>query len=260
MKILDTQRLIFSFYLTNDNLYNEINQLHLKLLSRYINRFDESIFCIIVDDDINQETIKDLQKQILNMDIKSVMFKIYPNTNYRESYVLYEEIAKKLGDLDGLTFFAHNKGISDTFGEENIKTWIAALYFFSLETPLPSNALNGPIIYGPLKSVGCNYKFRFSIQNKFDWVYCGTFFWVKGQELNSYIKFWDREIPDLNSRWYSELFLGNLITANEAESYNNAYLDGQEMVGSRAVEIIEELYGDDVILCYFKDFCREFIF
>ena len=67
MKILDTQRLIFSFYLTNDNLYNEINQLHLKLLSRYINRFDESIFCIIVDDDINQETIKDLQKQILNI-------------------------------------------------------------------------------------------------------------------------------------------------------------------------------------------------
>ena len=52
MKVLDKTRLIFSFYLTNENLYDDINQLHLRLLSKYINRFDDVIFCIIVNDDI----------------------------------------------------------------------------------------------------------------------------------------------------------------------------------------------------------------
>ena len=52
MEVLDKTRLIFSFYLTNENLYNDINQLHLRLLAKYINRFEDVIFCIIVDDNI----------------------------------------------------------------------------------------------------------------------------------------------------------------------------------------------------------------
>lgn len=256
MKILDKTRLIFSFYLTNENLYDEINQLHLKLLSKYINRFDDVIFCIIVNEDIDYNVIRELQKIVVNISYKNVMFKIYENTNYRESYVLYNEIVLKLNELDGLTFFAHNKGISDVFRVDNIKIWIAALYFFSFETELPSNYLNGPMMYGPFKSVGCNYKFKFAFQNKFDWTYCGTFFWLKCQEIASYIKFWNIKIPELTTRWYSELFLGNLVEEYEATTYNDKILDGEEIVGANIIDILERLYKDDEVLPYFKEYCN----
>lgn len=259
MKILDKTRLVFSFYLTNENLYNEINQLHLKLLSKYANRFDEIIFCIISDDDINVNTIKELQKIVIGFSHKNITFKMYENTNYRESYVLYNEIALKLKELDGLTFFGHNKGISDSFGIENAKIWIGALYFFSFETELPSNYLNGPIAYGPLKSVDCNFKFKHAIQNKYDWVYCGTFFWVKCQEMYSYMKFWGEEIPDLTTRWYSELFLGNVIDRGEALTFNDKCLNGEEIVGANIVDILERLYNGDEILEDLKAYCREYI-
>lgn len=260
MKILDKRRLIFSFYLTNENLYDEINQLHLRLLSKYMDRFDEIIFCIIVDCDVKYSVVNELQKIIVNMVCKNITFKIYENTNYRESYVLYNEIATKLNILDGLTFFGHNKGISDVFGIDNIKIWIAALYFFSFETELPSNELNGPMMYGPLKSVGCNYKFRYAIQNNFDWTYCGTFFWIKCQEVASYINFWDRKIPSLTTRWYSELFLGNLVEDFEALTYNDKVLNGEEIVGANIVDILERLYKDDGVLPYFKEYCNNNIF
>lgn len=260
MKILDKRRLIFSFYLTNENLYDEINQLHLRLLSKYIDRFDEIIFCIIVDYDVKYSVVNELQKIVVNMACKNITFKIYENTNYRESYVLYNEIAMKLSELDGLTFFAHNKGISDTFGDVNAKIWICALYFFSFETELPSNYLNGPIAYGPLKSVGCNYKFKHAIQNKYDWTYCGTFFWLKAQELYSYMKFWQEELPELTTRWYSELFLGNLMESGEALTYNGICLNGEEIVGANIIDIIERMYSEDEILLYFENYCNENIF
>ena len=260
MKIIDKTRLIFSFYLTNDNLYDEINQLHLRLLSRYLGLFEDVIFCIIVDDNVEYEVIKELQKIVLGISYGNITFKIYENTNYRESYVLYNELATKLKELDGLTFFGHNKGISDTFGVENTKLWIAALYFFSFETELPSNCLNGPIAYGPLQNVGCNYKFKHAIQNKYDWTYCGTFFWVKCQEVYSYIKYYDDEIPALTTRWYSELFLGNVIHFGEALTYNDKYLNGEEVVGANIVDILERLYGDDEIFPHFKKYCNECVF
>ena len=255
--MLDKRRMIFSFFLTNENLYDEINQLHLKLLSKYINRFDEVIFCIIVNNDIKREIICELQKQVISSSTKDIIFKIYENTMYRESYVLYNEIALKLAELDGITFFGHNKGISDTFGKENVKIWIAALYFFSFEVELPNNYLNGVMAYGPLKSTGCNHKFIPAIQNTFDWSYCGTFFWIKSQEIVSYMKFWGKELPKLTTRWYSELFLGNIIESSEALCFNNRELVGEEIVGANIEEILERLYYEDDILYYLKEYYWE---
>mgnify|MGYP003320804550 CR=1 FL=1 len=77
MKVLDKTRLIFSFYLTNENLYDDINQLHLRLLSKYINRFDDVIFCIIVNDDIDYNVVRELQKIVVNISYKNIKFKIY---------------------------------------------------------------------------------------------------------------------------------------------------------------------------------------
>lgn len=258
MKLTDKRRLIYSFYLSNDNLYHDINQYHLMFLSAYMHRFDEVIFCIIVDDGVDKHIIKELQKTIVSFSCKDLKFKIYPNTTYRESYVLYHEIATKLHNLDGLTFFAHNKGISDVFGADNVKMWIALLYFFSFEVELPNNHMNGDLIYGPLKSVGCNYKFRHPITNRFDWTYCGTFFWMKCQEIDSYVKFWEIPIPELTNRWYSEMFPGNIIHSNEAYCFDGIYLDGQEIIGAEIENIINGLYSGHYILDEFKKYYERF--
>ena len=54
--------------------------------------------------------------------------------------------------LDGLTFFGHNKGISDTDPIETVKMWVTAMYYFNLEFDLPYNDLNGFTFYGSLKT------------------------------------------------------------------------------------------------------------
>jgi hypothetical protein len=219
-------------------------------------RFDEVIFCLIVDEDINPSVINEFQKIIIGMATKDVIFKIYKNTNYRESYVFYEEIAKQLDNLDGITFFAHNKGISDGFGEENVKTWIAALYFYSFEVELPLN-MSGPMVYGPIKSTGCNYKYCSAAQNFHNWTYAGTFFWIKAQQISDFMKRNSIELPKLTNRWYSEMFLGNIMPLTEAWSHECNFLVGQDIEGVRIKEIMYELYGETWSYPYFEDYCKE---
>ena len=259
MKILDKVRLIFSFYLTNDNLYDEINQLHLSLISKYIHRFDEVVFCLIVNDDIKTEVIQEFQKIVINMARKDVVFKIYENTNYRESYVLYNEIASQLDKLDGLTFFAHNKGISDGFGRENVKTWIAALYFYSFEVNLPLDNMSGPMVYGPLKSRGCNHKYCSAAQNIHNWTYCGTFFWIKAQQISDYMERNSIKLPRLTNRWYSEMFLGNIMPQSEAWSHDDIFMEGIDIEGYKINEILENVYGENWSYTYFKEYCLEIL-
>jgi hypothetical protein len=74
------------------------------------------------------------------------------------------------------------------------------------------------------------------------------------------MKFWQEELPELTTRWYSELFLGNLMESGEALTYNDICLNGEEIVGANIVDIIERLYNDDEILPYFKQYCDKNIF
>lgn len=60
--------------------------------------------------------------------------------------------------LDGVTFFAHNKGISDDDSIETIKMWVAAMYYFNLEYDLPCDDLNAYFLWR-IKECGST-KFR----------------------------------------------------------------------------------------------------
>jgi hypothetical protein len=73
------------------------------------------------------------------------------------------------------------------------------------------------------------------------------------------MKFWGEEIPDLTTRWYSELFLGNVIDKGEALTFNDKCLNGEEIVGANIVDILERLYNGDEILEDLKAYCREYI-
>lgn len=259
MTILDKRRLIFSFYLTNDWEESETNILHIRLLSKYLGIFDDVIFCLITDNDIKLEVVKNFQRLIIGKCGGDVTFKVYKNTNYRESLVFYNEISKKLKDLDGVTFFGHNKGISNLyFGIENVKMWICALYYFSFEHDLPFEFLNGPMVYGPLKVCCSNEFFVSSGQSVHDWYYAGTFFGLKCQQLDFYLKSNNIELPQLTNRWYSEMFLGNVIPNTEAWSYNDSYLLRDKFDGFNVLDSIKKMYdGNDYIIDEFLRFFKE---
>ena len=132
MKDIDKKRMVFAFYLNNKTFDNKFNQLHFKLLKKYINIFDEVIFGLIVDEDIDVEVINRFQCLILSFYHKNISFHIYENTEYREALVFYNEIACKMANLDGWTFYGHNKHSSD-MEESALIEWICGLYYFNLE-------------------------------------------------------------------------------------------------------------------------------
>lgn len=59
---LDTKRMVYSFYVNDDSFEHPINKLHFKLLERYIHKFDEVIFCIIIDDRERYDLIQRIEE------------------------------------------------------------------------------------------------------------------------------------------------------------------------------------------------------
>lgn len=72
---LDTKRMIYSFYVNDDSFEHPINKLHFKLLERYIHKFDEVIFCIIIDDRERYDLIQKLKSLSLVYFIKNLLSK-----------------------------------------------------------------------------------------------------------------------------------------------------------------------------------------
>lgn len=207
MKDIDKKRMVFAFYLNEKTFENPINNLHIEFLEKYINRFDEVIFGIIIDDGLDNFYIKQFQKKILSFCHKNVTFHIYPNTLYREAIVFYNEIAQKLDILDGITFYAHNKHTSDMTKEELI-IWVCGLYYFNFEVQYAYDE-TGLCFFGTplLTNVDFNIK---AVRNKYKWYFAGNFYWVKCQEVNRFIKNNNLELPKLTNRYYSEMFPGEL--------------------------------------------------
>lgn len=229
MKLIDKKRMVFSFFLDNGWKESFVNQLHLRLLRKYIRDFDEVIFCIITDDINDIDNILALEREIISLYPKNITFKIYENTNYRESLVFRDEIVNKMKDLDGLTFFGHNKGISYENPDEGVFKWVAALYYFNLEVGLVNFDLNGDCFYGGLKST--NIRLEDYEENatgvlpKYGWFYCGTFFWGKYQEIYHLLKNKNIEIPPMMSRWFDEMFPGNILESKWGETYGRCVAD-----------------------------------
>lgn len=254
MKCLDKKRLIFSFYLNEETFNNPINLLHFKLMARYMPMFDEIIFCIIKDEWTSDEMVRELQTTIIRMGCGNIQFKMYENTNYRESYVIYNEVVLKLKELDGYTMWAHNKGMSDKMDIDDIKKWVCALYFFTLEQPLPTeNAAS--LFFGPLKCINCNKLYTTAFNNRFNWFFAGTFFWMRCQEIYNHIILKGYELPLMTNRWFSEMFPGWITSEENAATYCNVRLDGVDIMGHDISERLEQLYcGYDNVLYEFNNF------
>lgn len=207
MKEMSKKRMVFSFYLNNNTFENQINQIHFFLLEKYINMFDEVIFGVIIDEDIKDETIERFQAKILSFYHKNISFKFYDNTEYREAWVFYNEVATKLEHLDDWTFYAHNKHCS-AMPIEELVAWVCGLYYFTLEIP-PLKEETGICFYGSPLLTDANFNIK-AVKNKYAWYYAGNFYWLKGQEIKRFMDNNKINLPKLTNRYYSEMFPGEL--------------------------------------------------
>jgi hypothetical protein len=246
MKDIDKKRMVFAFYLNNKTFDNKFNQLHFKLLKKYINIFDEVIFGLIVDEDIDVEVINRFQCLILSFYHKNISFHIYENTEYREALVFYDEIACKMANLDGWTFYGHNKHSSD-MEESALIEWVCGLYYFNLEklnehymvkekTCLPIDT-TGICFYGNplLTEVSFNL---ISVRNKYGYYYAGNFYWGKYQEVYRFLNNQGVELPKLTNRYYTEMFPGELANY----TYFSTSFMGRYIIGN-GLEI-DDIYSN----------------
>lgn len=234
----ETKRLVFHFFLHPSWKSLKCVRLHLNCLKKYSFIFTHALFVISVDDINDTDMILEFEHELLNLGFKGeIEFKVRENTKFYESKTLDEEIVQKLPELDGITFFGHSKGVGnelfDSVSWTQLETWIAGLYFLSLEFYYEAeNKLYGVhgVTYGPFKTHWLDY------DNTNHWVYSGTFFWVNTRRLYDKLDREGKHIRFCNDRFFSELFLGDVLPfdeqtefSNVVGSHNESYLHGTDI-------------------------------
>ena len=253
------KRLVFHFYIPPEGYKTLSNELHLRCLKKYAHIFDE-ILIAIAQDDVDKNEIIGLEKELIGIfNQKKITFKVTKNTYLRDSKTFYDEIATKMSALDGITFFAHNKGLtnisSGKFDKENIYKWVTALYYGCLEFYKEAEyALTEQreYAYGALFDIidVCNQEewvkdIMYCDLGKYAYLYTGTFFWLNTQCLKGYMERKGVELPQLSDRWYAENFLSNIVVPKFCTTRNGAY--ARNYIGGR--EFINEL----IKICFIEE-------
>ena len=208
--------LVAHFYLKEE--FNEelpfIYKVHFECLRKYGNIFTNSVFVLSVDDNCSKKSINFFKNEIVNLGFNGdLSIKIRKNSAYREAETFKNEVADKLGDLDGLTFFVHGKGISNLnradVNPDSVIEWIISSYYqmFSnfdyLVTALITE--NTGICYGPFLFLN-DYCLTLN-----DWYFSGAFQCINTKKLLNYIANKGARVPLLCDRAYAETFLGDII-------------------------------------------------
>ncbi len=257
------KRLIFNFYIDNEWKENHINKIHFYCLNYFKSAFDEIIFMVSLNDINNEELIYDFEKYVMSLTLcTNIQFKIKENHVLREAKNFYDEIALKLSELDGLTFFAHNKGItnyiSPYYEPKEIEMWVTSMYYGCLSrvSEMEYELTDARrLAYGTLLDI-INL-------NKDDdplffdsmglWLgerryfYMGTFFWMNCPMIDYYMHNNNVHLPMLVDRWYAENFFSNIFDVYHCASFDMRktfnYVDG----GARNImSIIEFSFGDEL--------------
>lgn len=215
------RRLVYHLYIYNGCFESKVYKLHLALLSNFAHIFDQAIFVLSLDNTNDEQLINFAEKTVLEkIFVKDIKFIVRKNDRYREAATFYTDIAEKLSKLDGITFFGHIKGAGNEFNKDidmnQIYSWVIALYYFNLKymDEVEYYLITHPSfnIYGALK---CKWN---NIENKYSWIYSGTFFWINGQRAYMHMKNNEIDMPPLNNRYCAETFCGNIFKFNNAEA------------------------------------------
>lgn len=254
---------MFNFYINNNWKEHHINKIHFFCLKHYSNRFDEMVFFVSIDDTTNTKEIYEFEEYIIGLNLcPNISFIVTQNHIFREAKNFYDHIALKLGDLEGLTFFAHNKGITNYDGpyylNEEVEKWITSMYYGCLERPdeMTYHLTDArKLAYGTLLDIITD---GFTDDVLFDdsmglWLgknryfYMGTFFWMNCPMIKYYMENNNIELPQLVDRWYAENFFANIFDVYHCEGFDMRrtfnYTDG----GIRNLDtIIEFSFGSEI--------------
>lgn len=265
------KRMVFHFYIKENWKDSVTNRIHLECLKHYSHIFDEVIFVISLDNTSDYDLIRSLEMELLELNFTPrISFKIVENTYLRDSRTFYDFIATKLDEYDGLTFFAHNKGITnlDTYNFENVSKWVTSMYYLSLEyldevvysltdgRELSFGSLINVIEYDKIivteSEIEDKQKFIdktkvFLGENKY--LYTGTFFWLNTLSLYEYMRKNSIELPKLTDRWYDENFCANIFKLDFAFSHKGRYSlnylqDGADIEYMIKHNMTEEEFGE----------------
>lgn len=193
---MDSKLKIVYYLWVPTNGFSKLMDMHWNCLKHYSNVFDESLFLIACDNKDNENVFFSIEK-IRSLGFKNLSIRVVENKSSRESYYLKREIIDYLDNFDGLTFFAHTKGVSDydsQFSMNNITMWISSLYYFNLNF---IDEVKDKLVHDKYFSYGTFGHYGDFITTKYKWIYSGTFFWLNGPKLKRYIEENNIKLPSL---------------------------------------------------------------
>lgn len=230
------KRLIFHFYLTDNWMMQKTNKIHLCCLKYFANLFNEMTFVVVIDDLTHTDLIYGFEDFIIKLKIcTNIKFIVKSNTIFRDSQTFYDEIVLKLKELDGLTFFAHNKGLTNyddsAFKKENVEKWITSMYYGCLIRPEESEyeLTDGrKVSYGTLFDIikddyGHREQLNLHLGDRW-FFYMGTFFWLNCGVIDGFLRRSGKTVPTITDRWYAENFLANIIDEKHCGSFDTRYM------------------------------------
>ena len=173
--------------------------------------------------------------QILK-NVKSIRFINEKNdSKFREGIIYKKYIIDKLNDYDGLTFFAHSKGVSNNYGLEhidNLKLWIFSMYYLNFNwLNEVKNSIGEFSTFGNKYCYGALYFKDERHNNIHNWFYSGSFQWINTKKLYKYIKdnniCIDQFISEENERLMrcAELFLGSVLPEENCAFHNDEHFN-----------------------------------
>lgn len=183
------------------NIYNEINR---RCLQHFHEVFDDTVFCVCVDDTGNLALVQRAVEWIWSCGFKdNVTIKVKTNSPYRDAQTFYDEVVNHLGNFDGMVFFGHNKGNTQE-DMESIRQWVVFSYYSCLDkivthiTELTSNS--AAYTYVPIFNQLCC-----------KWLAPGTFFLFNPRKIITYLDYTKQDIPKMDDRFSAETFLPKII-------------------------------------------------
>ena len=218
--------------------YRHILSIHLNCLKQFMPVFTDIKFVLSYDKK-DDEVIKRLQRELFGDGfVGNISFVLSENCPFqREGKTYYDEILSKMDNLDGVTFFAHSKGVTNldkaNVIRENVEKWITFMYWMNLHyTELNVLALSKPHI---VSSGTFKFEIRYGF-TKNNWTYLGGFHWINTKKLYDYVCGVKPKSIDMG---LSELYLGDNLPLNNDFSYS---LNGLRFT-----------YDDDPDCLYTKD-------
>ena len=235
--------LLYHLYCGENFDTNPANIMHLLCLQQYVRIFDEAIFVISLDDIKNFKLIKEALMWIMKLGFNGKMtIKTQENTGLYEVETFKNEFLNNYEKLDGMVFFAHNKGTTNIMkdGEFNINVarWICGMYFYNLQfinevEGFFTGTLRAPeVFYGTFLSSFSKERQSYvhAMPNNISGLeYCGTFYWINMPKYKNCRKMGTVKDVEADSRFFAEeypgMFFDRYAYGCGMTSHNDALLD-----------------------------------